>query len=68
MNLACEAALGAATIIDRWRAAGGELGAGAIVRRMGVGFFTYTWNCCGDPENACQPSRALGHVEERERG
>lgn len=25
-------------IIDRWRAAGVE------------GFFTYTWNCCGDPE------------------
>jgi hypothetical protein len=25
-------------IVDRWRAAGAE------------GFFTYTWNCCGDPE------------------
>jgi hypothetical protein len=25
-------------IIDRWRSAGVE------------GFFTYTWNCCGDPE------------------
>ena len=25
-------------IIDRWKAGGAQ------------GFFTYTWNCCGDPE------------------
>jgi hypothetical protein len=42
-------------IIDRWRSEGVE------------GFFTYTWNCCGDPQTLAKPSRALGHVEERER-
>ena len=26
------------TIVDRWKAGGAQ------------GFFTYTWNCCGDPE------------------
>ena len=31
------------------------------------GFFTYTWNCCGDPQTLANHPELLGHVEERER-